>query len=236
MMKRRYRCEICSSVYNWTPEIPKCASEDCPSRIIEINIDLNKIADTILTSIAGRFDSEGNEVFEMVSRSQSEMVEAMTSEERDSLMSILADMITSIVVSVRFNDSGKVEKAPIYHTIRSGHEGCVACTSDYLKVGKRVINAALVPDTYEKAIEVQDDPRINKDSIIVIIMRNHSGIPYNHYVLPIDDPELQVLMQKCGIEGSVSDVKKAIGEGKSYKNGSGYWICKGSIDSKVEWT
>lgn len=240
MKKRRFHCCICGAIFDWTNEKPKCSDCESGGEVVEINIDLNKIANRILCYIANKFDGEGDFVYEATERldkSLQEMVGTMTSKERDTLMSYLSDEIRNISVSVRFNEEGEVEEAPSYHREKSTHKNCAACTSNEFLIGKHVPNTRLVPHAFEKAEHVQDDPRINEKTVIVVIMRNNSGIPYTHYVLPIDDPELPEKMKRCGIEGTVDDVRKALLEEgkKSYMKGSSYWISKGSMNSRVDY-
>lgn len=71
--------------------------------------------------------------------------------------------------------------------------------------------------------------------MIVLIMRCHSGMPYTHYKFEIDDPKLEWALKHCGIEGSVKEVKTALGNGKSFQRGSGYWACVGSESSEVDY-
>lgn len=71
--------------------------------------------------------------------------------------------------------------------------------------------------------------------MIVLIMRFHSGMPSTHYKFEIDDPKLVLALAHCGICGSIDEVKAALSNGKSFRRGSGYWACKGSEHSEVDY-
>ncbi len=70
--------------------------------------------------------------------------------------------------------------------------------------------------------------------MIVLIMRNHSGVPFTHYKFDVEDPKLEWALGHCGIDGSIDEVKAALEDGKSFQRGSGYWACKGTELSEVD--